>query len=259
MPAIQLVNISKSFATPTGVVQALESISLAVQTGEFVSIIGPSGSGKSTLFNLIAGLDRPDSGELCINGVDAVGKSGLVAYMPQRDALLPWRSVLDNAVLAAIVQRGDVAAARREAQDLLTLFGLEEFGDRLPSTLSGGMRQRAALMRTVLWKKPIMLLDEPFGALDALTRAQLQQWLLGLWDHLERTVVLVTHDVDEAILLSDRVYVLSPRPGRVVLDLPITLVRPRRYDVITSRLFMELKAQLLQSLGYWSDQPISEL
>jgi ABC-type nitrate/sulfonate/bicarbonate transport system ATPase subunit len=245
---IDVNNVSKSFATASGHVQALERVSLRVQPHEFVSVIGPSGSGKSTLFNLVAGLERADTGSIAINGAEVSGKQGLVAYMPQRDALLPWRSVLDNAVLATEVQRGDVAAARQEARDMLEAFGLAGFGESLPAALSGGMRQRAALLRTVLWKKPVMLLDEPFGALDAITRAQLQQWLLGLWARLDRTVVLVTHDVDEAILLSDRVYVLTARPGRVVLDMPIELGSSRSYDIITTPEFGRIKAHLLDVL-----------
>ncbi len=248
-PAIELSTISKHFATPEGPLPVLDRVSLTVQPGEFVSVVGPSGSGKSTLFNIIAGLEQPDSGRVLLQGADTIGQRGRVAYMPQRDALLPWRSVLDNAVLATTVQRGDVAAARAEAQDLLEPFGLAGFGDSLPATLSGGMRQRAALLRTVLWKQPIMLLDEPFGALDALTRAQLQQWLLTLWDRLDRTLLLVTHDVDEALLLSDRVYVLSARPGRVVLDLPVELARPRTYDIVTDPAFGCLKTRLLRALG----------
>lgn len=249
MAAIQLHNVSKRFVTSRGAVHALQQISLRVEPGEFVSVIGPSGSGKSTIFNLLAGLELPDSGTIAINDVQVAGRRGLVAYMPQRDALLPWRTVLDNAVLAATVQRVDLATARRQALALLPAFGLEGFEQRLPDQLSGGMRQRAALLRTVLWQQPIMLLDEPFGALDALTRTQLQDWLLHLWDQLDRTILLVTHDVDEALLLSDRVYVLTPRPGRVALEMPIDLPRPRSYDVVVSARFSALKRSLLTALG----------
>ncbi|GAB4194468.1 MAG: ABC transporter ATP-binding protein [Roseiflexaceae bacterium] len=248
MTAITLEGLTKRFATPKGPLLALEGVSLEAAAGEFVSIIGPSGSGKSTLFNIVAGLERPDAGRVLLDGTDATGRRGAVAYMPQRDALLPWRSVLDNAVLAAAVQGGDVVAARREAQGLLELFGLAGFGDALPTTLSGGMRQRAALLRTVLWPRPVLLLDEPFGALDALTRAQLQQWLLELRGRLERTILLVTHDVDEALLLSDRVYVLTPRPGRLALTLPVALPRPRAYGMVASPEFGRLKVRLLQEL-----------
>ena len=246
---IEIDQISKTFAADGRPVRALDRISLEARAGEFISIVGPSGSGKSTLFNIIAGLERPDSGRVLLDGADVTGRRGAVAYMPQRDALLPWRSVLDNAVLATAVQGGDLAAVRREAEGLLEAFGLEGFGAALPDALSGGMRQRAALLRTVLWRRPTMLLDEPFGALDALTRAQLQRWLLGLWASLDRTILLVTHDVEEALLLSDRVYALSARPGRVVLRLSVDLPRPRDYTVVASPRFGELKSALLDVLG----------
>ncbi len=249
MALLELVGVSKSFVTPAGTLPVLEQVQLAVQAGEFVSIIGPSGSGKSTLFNMIAGLTLPSAGRILVDGADVTGQRGIAAYMPQQDALFPWRNVVENAVLATVVEKGDVAAARKEAQSLLPVFGLDGFGDALPATLSGGMRQRVALLRTVLWHRPIMLLDEPFGALDALTRAQLQQWLLGLWSRLDRTILLVTHDVDEALLLSDRVYVLTQRPGRIALELSLDLPRPRSYDIVTSREFARYKADLLEALG----------
>jgi ABC-type nitrate/sulfonate/bicarbonate transport system ATPase subunit len=253
-PAIlELRAVSKHFATPEGQLTVLDQLNLQVAPGEFVSIVGPSGSGKSTIFNIIAGLELPDAGEVWLNGQAVSGKRGLVAYMPQRDALLPWRTVRENAILAVQVQQGDLAAARNEAEALLEPFGLAGFGDALPATLSGGMRQRAALLRTVLWHRPVMLLDEPFGALDSLTRAQLQQWLLELWSRLDRTILLVTHDIDEALLLSDRLYVLSSRPAHVVLELIVDLPRPRSYAQTTSQRFGELKAQLQQQLGLRTD------
>jgi len=246
---LELVAINKSYPTVGGPLPVLDGVSLTARAGEFVSIVGPSGSGKSTLFNIIAGLEQPTTGMLRIDGRDVTGQRGQVAYMPQRDALLPWRSVIDNAVLATTVQRGDVAAARREAEALLDAFGLTGFGDALPTILSGGMRQRAALLRTVLWQRPIMLLDEPFGSLDAITRAKLQQWLLRLWDQLDRTILLVTHDIDEALLLSDRIYVLTPRPGNVALEMENDLARPRSYELVTSAAFATHKQRLLQALN----------
>lgn len=248
MVMLDVREISKTFRTPDGPVTVIDQLAIHAEAGEFVAIIGPSGSGKSTLFNIIAGLETPDAGAVLIDSVDVTGRRGQVAYMPQRDALLPWRSIIDNAVLATIVQRGDVAAARREARALLHEFGLAGWGDARPAMLSGGMRQRAALLRTVLWHRPIMLLDEPFGALDALTRAQLQQWLLGLWDRLDRTILLVTHDIDEALLLADRVYVLTPRPAQVALELTVDLPRPRSYAVVAEPAFAHLKLRLQQVL-----------
>lgn len=244
MTALELIDIHKHYPGAGGTLAVLSGVSLTAQPGEFVSLIGPSGSGKSTLFNLAAGLERPDSGQILLDGAERGGQTGHVAYMPQRDALLPWRSVIENAVIPALVRHDDVASARRQAEALLDTFGLAGFGAALPHTLSGGMRQRAALLRTVLWPSPVMLLDEPFGALDALTRAQLQAWLLGLWGRLDRTIVLVTHDIDEALLLSDRVYVLSPRPGRITLELPLDLPRPRDLAVTSSPAFLRYRATL---------------
>jgi ABC-type nitrate/sulfonate/bicarbonate transport system ATPase subunit len=248
MATLELLSISKSYKTRDGLLRVLDNVHIAARAGEFVSIIGPSGSGKSTLFNIACGLEQPDAGRILIDGIEVTGQRGTIAYMPQRDALLPWRSVLDNAVLAAQIQGGDVAAARQKATDLLGAFGLADFGDALPATLSGGMRQRAALLRTVIWNRPIMLLDEPFGALDAMTRAQLQQWLLGLRKQLNRTILLVTHDIDEALLLSDRVYVLTQRPGRVALELQVDLPSLRDYSIVASPAFAALKAQILNTL-----------
>jgi ABC-type nitrate/sulfonate/bicarbonate transport system ATPase subunit len=248
MPALELSDITKSYPTPAGHRLVLDGINLRVEPGEFVSIIGPSGSGKSTLFNLIAGLERPDRGRLILDGQALTGQRGRVAYMPQRDALLPWLSVVDNALLPAVVQRGDRAAARRLVLGLLDDFGLTGFADALPATLSGGMRQRAALLRTVVWQRPVMLLDEPFGALDALTRAQLQRWLLALWSRLDRTILLVTHDIDEALLLSDRIYVLTARPGRLALELKLDLPRPRAEAVVASPAGLAYRQQLWHQL-----------
>jgi len=229
-------------------VEALHDVNLTVARGEFVSVIGPSGCGKSTMLNLIAGIDRPSAGEISVDGRSAIGGTGLVAHMPQRDLLLPWRSLLDNATLGAEVGGGDRAAARKRARLLLPSFGLEGFADALPHTLSGGMRQRAALLRTVLLDREILLLDEPFGALDALTRAALQEWLLEIWERLQAAVLFVTHDVEDALWLSDRVYVMTRRPGSIHLDLSVGLPRPRTRTVRGTPEFTALKQRLLHAL-----------
>jgi ABC-type nitrate/sulfonate/bicarbonate transport system ATPase subunit len=169
--------------------------------------------------------------------------------MPQRDLLLPWRQVLDNVILGPEIQGEDLTAAREEARGLLPLFGLEGFGHSYPPDLSGGMRQRAALLRTFLCRKQLMLLDEPFGALDAITRNTLQEWLLEVWQRFRHTILFITHDVDEAVFLSDKVYVLSPRPARVDLELPIPLGRPRKRQMAFTSEFAALKRQLLQALA----------
>ena len=214
---------------------------MTVHPGEFVSIIGPSGCGKSTLFNIIAGLDAPSSG--------AVDIDGEVAYMPQKDALLPWRSIAANAALGLEVQGVKRREARARVRKWFPRFGLAGFEDSLPFELSGGMRQRAALLRTVVQNKSTLLLDEPFGALDALTKQDLQTWLQQVWAEHEWTALLITHDVREAILLSDRVVVLSSRPATVSLVLDVDLPKPRGIDALTSPKFLELERRLLETLG----------
>ena len=247
-PVLRLSGVSKTYPASGGQsVQALRDVTLDVGRGEFVSLVGPSGCGKSTLLGLIAGLDEPTTGAIEV-ATAAAGVPGKVAYMPQRDLLLPWRSLLDNVTLGAEVGGGDRAAARARAVKLLPAFGLEGFADALPHTLSGGMRQRAALLRTVLLDRPILLLDEPFGALDALTRAALQEWLLGIWERLKAAVLFVTHDVEEALWLSDRVYVMTRRPGAIQLDLPVGLPRTRTRAVRGTAEFAALKQRLLDAL-----------
>lgn len=235
--------VSRTFPSPDGgVVEALVDAQLRVGQGEFISLIGPSGCGKSTLFNLIAGLDEPTSGSIVIDGVERNGQQGLVGYMLQKDLLLPWRTVLDNVVLGLEIS----GVARKEAysiaRPLLQTYGLGGFIDRYPGQLSGGMKQRAALLRTILFNRDVILLDEPFGALDAQTREHMQEWLLDLWDDFQKTVLFVTHDIDEAIYLSDRVFVMSARPGRIVAEIPIALERPRSPSIVTSPEFVALKA-----------------
>jgi ABC-type nitrate/sulfonate/bicarbonate transport system ATPase subunit len=201
-----------------GALQALADVSLRCQAGELVALVGPSGCGKSTLLELLCGLRVPDAGSLgCPPAV----------LMPQRDLLLPWLSALDNAALALRIAGWARAAARARARELFVEVGLEGFQRARPHELSGGMRQRVAFLRTLLAGKPVLCLDEPFGALDAITRAEMQEWLAGTLAREPRTVVLVTHDVEEAVLLADRVLVLSARPGRVCANLDVELERPR--------------------------------
>jgi ABC-type nitrate/sulfonate/bicarbonate transport system ATPase subunit len=242
MSDLHIRDLTREFVAPDGsTVVALEGASIDIPSGAFVSIIGPSGCGKSTLFNIVAGLDRPTAGRVLLGGEDCTGQQGLVGYMLQRDLLLPWRTILGNVVLGLEVAGVGRAARESLARRFLGHYGLAGFEDRYPAELSGGMRQRAALLRTILFNREVVLLDEPFGALDALTRAQMQEWLLDLWDDLGKTVVFVTHDIDEAIYLSDVVYVMSPRPGRIVGRLDVDLSRPRKPAVVTSSRFTELK------------------
>jgi NitT/TauT family transport system ATP-binding protein len=223
-----------------GDVTALDDLSLTVGSGEVLALVGPSGCGKSTLLELLAGLQAPDAGTVLAEPA---------AYMPQRDLLLPWRSALANAALALECAGVGKAEARQQAQPLFDRFGLGGFEKSRPYELSGGMRQRVALARTFLAGRPLLLLDEPFASLDQITRGSLQEWLAGALLQDPRTVVLVTHDVQEALYLADRVAVMSPRPGRIVMELEVPLARPRaRRETVTSPDFAHLERLALDAL-----------
>ncbi len=246
-PILDLRKFSKTF----GEVQALDGVELTVQPGEFVTVVGPSGCGKSTLFNIVAGLEEPDSGSvLRFEGQSVHAKQllGKVSFMPQRDLLLAWRNVIDNAILPLEIEGANRSQARAEAQRMLPEFGLAGFADKYPHELSGGMRQRVALMRTFMFKRDLMLLDEPFGALDALTRTMMQRWLLEVWQKHKRTVLFITHDVDEAIFLGDKVLVMTARPGAIKLERKVDLPRPRSADLVTAPEFISLKRELLDAI-----------
>ena len=237
-------------AADGGRLHVLREVSLDVRAGEFVSIIGPSGCGKSTLLNIVSGLLDVDTGVVMLNGDPSARRLGNVAYMQQRDLLMPWRDVLDNAALGLELAGVPRSAARARALEALPVFGLEGFGAAYPAQLSGGMRQRVALMRTTLPERDLLLLDEPFGALDAMTRGDLQRWLVGMFEGSGMGVLLVTHDVEEALILSDRVLVLSGRPGRNAGELEVTLPRPRHDVDVTDDSFIELKRRLLEMLAF---------
>jgi ABC-type nitrate/sulfonate/bicarbonate transport system ATPase subunit len=220
---LELRGVRKSFDDRL----VLDDISLVVRPGEFVSIVGPSGAGKSTILNLLTGRLTPDGGEMLHDGVPLASGSYRFAFMPQRDALLPWLRIIDNTTLGLEVAGMKRKAARARVAPLFAEFGLDGFERHFPAQLSGGMRQRAALLRTVVQGKAVLLVDEPFGALDALTRTQMQQWLAAMWMRHRWTALLITHDVREAALLSDRVYVLSARPARIARTIPVGLPHPR--------------------------------
>jgi ABC-type nitrate/sulfonate/bicarbonate transport system ATPase subunit len=247
--SVEVAGVGKSFRVDGRIVEALREVDLAAGAGQFVSLIGPSGCGKSTLFNIICGLMEPDRGHILLDGREARRRTGRLAYMPQKDLLLPWRTVLDNVILGPEIAGRPRDEARREAKELLPLFGLAGFEGSYPSVLSGGMKQRAAFLRAVLQRSPAILLDEPFGALDALTRASLQEWLLEVWARFGQTILFITHDVEEAIFLADRVYVLTPRPGRVRLTVESGLPRPRERSMVTGADFAALKARVLAALA----------
>ena len=245
---MELDGIGKDFLVNGNALPVLRDVDLSVREGEFVSLIGPSGCGKSTLLNIIAGLEEPTKGDMRTDGQKADRRLGAIGYMHQKDLLLPWRTVLDNAILGLELQGKPRAQARERALELMDSFGLKGFEKSYPSLLSGGMRQRVAFLRTVLADHEIILLDEPFGALDALTRANMQEWLLELWESWGKTVVMVTHDVEEAVLLSDRVYVFTARPGRIKMVLSVDLPRPRRYEMVTEESFVSMKARVIAAL-----------
>jgi NitT/TauT family transport system ATP-binding protein len=237
--SVVLDDVTKTFAAPrrgAAPVTAVRGLSLTARPGEIVAVVGPSGCGKTTLLELICGLTAPDSGTV---------QAAPAALMAQRDLLLPWGNAVDNAALALRVAGVERNAAREQAAALLRDFGLGGFERARPAELSGGMRQRVAFARTLLSGRPVLCLDEPFAALDALTRQEMQDWLAGALLAQSRTVVLVTHDVEEAIVLADRVLVLSPRPGRVVAALDVDVARPRRR---TDRALVALRERALQEL-----------
>jgi ABC-type nitrate/sulfonate/bicarbonate transport system ATPase subunit len=243
VPKIELRHISKSFDLGRGLTRdVVADIAFAAQPGEFVSVIGPSGCGKSTMFNIMAGLELPSGGQVFVNGQDATGRCEQFAYMPQKDLLFPWRTILDNTTIGLEVHGMSKREARAKARQYFSAFGLAGFENYHPFELSGGMRQRVAFLREIL------LLDEPFGALDSLTRMEMQNWLQGVWAENAWTAVMITHDIREAIALSDRVVVLSARPTSVRLNIPIDLPRPRDISVLSSPEFIALEEQLLETL-----------
>lgn len=226
MAILEVRQVSHAFSDAPEV-QILKDINFSVNTGEIVSIIGPSGGGKSTIFNIVAGLLEPTQGSVYLNGKEITGQSGNVSYMLQKDLLLPFKTVLDNVALPKIISGFSKKEARSEARKYFAEFGLEGTEDKYPKMLSGGMKQRAALLRTYLFGKELALLDEPFSALDAITKENIHQWYLDIMNKINLTTLFITHDIEEAILLSDRIYVLKGRPATLSESIEIKLARPR--------------------------------
>lgn len=247
-----LKNVYSTYNSGEQQLPVLNNISLNVGTGEFVSVLGPSGSGKSTILKIASGLLKPNRGQVLIDSKDITGKPQLVGYMPQQDLLFPWKTLKQNAAMPMLARGSGKNKAFTRVEELMPLFGLDGFSDYYPYQLSGGMRQRAALLRTMLIESDLMLLDEPFGALDALTREYLQDWLLEIWGRFKRSVLFVTHSIDEAVYLSDRIYVITERPGKIALEKRIEIKRPRSKTVITTSLFSSYKQLLINALNITS-------
>jgi NitT/TauT family transport system ATP-binding protein len=247
MSAVDFAGVSKTFSGKT-VVHALADVDLRVAEGEFVALLGPSGCGKSTLLNILAGFERLTTGTVRFDGrtISKPGPDRGVVF--QEASLLPWLNVWDNVVFGPKVQGVARAIYEPKAEAILKIVGLEGFKQALPVQLSGGMRQRVGIARVLVMEPRALLMDEPFGALDAQTRLSMQQLLLDVWQKLKTTVLFVTHDIDEAILLADRVCVMSARPGRISREIPITLPRPRSIDDLTNPAFIQFKAAIMAEM-----------
>jgi NitT/TauT family transport system ATP-binding protein len=254
---ISLRGVSKTFAGRHGTVEALTAVSLSIDAGEFVSIIGPSGCGKSTLMMLVAGLEPATGGTIEIGSRVITKPNSDLGIVFQQDVLLDWRTALDNIILQNQIRGLDLGSARDRARELLAMVGIDGFASSYPHELSGGMRQRVSICRALVHDPPLLLMDEPFGALDALTRDQLQIDLLRLWSRRRMTVLFITHSISEAIFLSDRIVVMSPRPGRIVDVIPIDLPRPRRLAVRETPEFIKYVhrvTDVFKSLGVLRDE-----
>jgi ABC-type nitrate/sulfonate/bicarbonate transport system ATPase subunit len=247
---VAVEHVTKRYGDPTSNRQivAVDDVSFIVREGEFVTILGPSGCGKSSLLNMLAGLTEPSAGRILIDGSEVENRRRFFGYMFQKDLLFPWRTIVENVGLGAEVLGARKREAIERAREMLERFGLGAFADRYPSQLSGGMRQRAALIRTLLCDRDMLLLDEPLGALDALTRSLMQEWLLGIWYRERRTIVLITHDIEEAVFLSQRVLTMSARPGKIKEDITVDLTHPRTHEIVTSPQFTELKRHVMDQI-----------
>jgi|TARA_B110000438_G_scaffold275886_1_gene297192 ABC-type nitrate/sulfonate/bicarbonate transport system ATPase subunit len=247
--AFELIGLSHAYQDDGQETPVLNDINLRVVQGEFVSLIGPSGCGKSTLLKIACGLLPPSEGKLTLNDSPAA-PLGTIGYMPQNDLLIPSRTILDNTIVGLEIAGIAKRDARKKAHEHFSAFGLEGFEDRYPDQLSGGMRQRAALLRTFLVERSFYVLDEPFGSLDALTRLSMNRWLTDIWKHSGAGILFTTHELDEALFLSDRIYVMGPRPGRIIAEIPVTATRPRDHaKMARDPKITEQKAQLLELLA----------
>lgn len=226
----------------------IEDVSLELHEGELVSLLGASGGGKTTLFNVISGLQEPENGTVALNGEDITGHPGHVSYMLQKDLLLPYRTIEDNVALPLLIKGEKKETAREKARAHFTEFGLEGTEKKYPHQLSGGMRQRAALLRTYMFSNEIALLDEPFSALDTMTKSEMHRWYLDVMDKIKMSTLFITHDIDEAILLSDRIYLLTGAPGKITEEIVIEEPKPRKPDFNLTEEFLNYKKKILSLL-----------
>jgi ABC-type nitrate/sulfonate/bicarbonate transport system ATPase subunit len=241
MSYLRFQNVSKRF----GQNEVLNDLDFSINKDEFVSIIGPSGSGKSTIFNLIGGILSPDKGEILLDNQCVNGKRGFISYMPQTSSLFPWRTILENVLLGQELQgKKEVKAAR----EMLAIAGLSDYENAYPHMLSGGMKQRAAFIRALLSPQEVICLDEPFSALDELTRFEMQKWLLEMWESHRRTILFITHHIEEALFLSDRVMMLSGKQAKVVSNIEVPFERPRHEGILLDEIFIQRKRDVYYQL-----------
>lgn len=245
MTVLEVKNVTKSFDED----EIIKNISLNLNKGELVSLLGVSGGGKTTLFNIIAGLSKADEGHVILNGEDISGRPGKISYMLQKDMLLPYKTIEDNVALPLIVGGMSKREARLKAALYFKEFGLEGTEKKYPSQLSGGMKQRAALLRTYLFSSEVALLDEPFSALDMLTKTSVHQWYMDVMEKIKLSTLFITHDIDEAIVLSDRIYLLTGKPGKIAKEITIEVPKPRPADFNLSERFLEYKREIIKALA----------
>lgn len=245
MSLLIVKNVSKTFDQN----KIIDNINIELKRGEIVSLLGTSGGGKTTLFNIIAGLETADKGQIILDGQDITGLTGKVSYMLQKDMLLPYKSVLDNVALPLVIKGMKKREARLKASPYFKQFGLEGYEDKYPSALSGGMRQRAAFLRTYLFSESVAILDEPFSALDMLTKAQLHNWYMDIMKDIKLSTLFITHDIDEAIMLSDRIYVLTGRPGTITREIVIREGREKPKSFNLTPEFLVYKQQIVDAIG----------
>ena len=244
MKKLEVRNVSKQFDGK----HVLQDVSIELNKGELVCLLGVSGSGKTTLFNVISGLLSPEKGEVLLDGKDITNNPGHISYMLQKDLLLPYRTIEDNVALPLLLKGVKKKAARRQVSPMFEQFGLEGVQKKYPAQLSGGMRQRAALLRTYMFSQDVALLDEPFSALDTLTKSSIHKWYLNVMEDIKLSTLFITHDIDEAILLSDRIYLLSGSPGTITGEIVIKEPKPRIKDFNLTNEFLEYKRRILEML-----------